>query len=58
MCLRFLEWLCGNSCMMFLGILNWLWNVFCLDKSTCYFVGGPEVFGIAGMLGSNDVWIG
>ncbi len=58
MCLRFLEWLCGSSCMMFLGILNWVWNVFCLKKNTCCLVGVPEVFGSKGMLESNDVWIG
>jgi hypothetical protein len=34
MCLKFLEWLCGNSHVMFIGILNYLWNVFCLEKNT------------------------
>jgi hypothetical protein len=57
-CLGFLEWLCGNSCMVFLGILNWVWNVFCLKKSTYYFVRASEVFGTEGMLGSSDVWTG
>jgi hypothetical protein len=42
--------------MMFMGILNWVWIVFGLEKSTCCFVGAPEVFGIEGMLGNNDVW--
>jgi hypothetical protein len=50
-CLGFLEWLCGSLCMMFLGILNWVWNVFCLEKSTCCFVGTSKVFGIKRMLG-------
>jgi hypothetical protein len=54
-CLRFIKWLCGSSCMMFLGILNWVWNVFCPKKSTCYFVGAPKVFETEGMLESNDV---
>jgi hypothetical protein len=58
MCLGFLEWLCGSSCMMFLGILNWVWNLFYLEKSTCCFVGAPKVFGTEGMLGSSDVWAG
>ena len=58
MCLGFLEWLCGNSCVMFLGILNWVWNVFCPDKSICSFIGALEVFGTEGKLGSSDVWIG
>jgi len=31
--------------------------VFCPEKHTCYVVGAPKVFGIEGMLGSNDVWI-
>ncbi len=44
--------------MMFLGILNWVWNMLCFEKSTCCFVGALEVFGTKGMLGSNDVWIG
>jgi hypothetical protein len=57
MCLRFLEWLCGNSCAMFLRILNWVWNVFCPKKSTCYFVGVSEAFGTKGMLGSSDDFI-
>jgi hypothetical protein len=51
----FLEWLCGSSCMMFLGILNWVWNVFCPKKNTYCFVGSLEVFGTEGMLGSSDV---
>jgi hypothetical protein len=34
----------------FLEILNWVWNVFCLEKSTYCFVGIPEVFGTKGML--------
>ncbi len=58
MCQGFLEWLCGSSCMMFLGILNWVWSVFCLEKNTYYLMGALEVFGIEGMLGSSDVWIG
>jgi hypothetical protein len=53
----FLEWLCRSSCIMFLGILNWVWNVFCLEKSTYCFVGVPHVFGIERMLRNNDVWI-
>jgi len=57
-CLGFLKWLCGSSCMMFLGILNWVWNVFYFEKNTCCLVGVPKVFGIEGMLGSSDVWIG
>jgi hypothetical protein len=32
--------------------------VFYSEKSTCYVMGVPEVFGIEGMLGSSDVWIG
>jgi hypothetical protein len=44
--------------MMFLGILNWVWNVFCPKKNTCSFVGAPEVFGTEGMLGNSDVWTG
>jgi hypothetical protein len=44
--------------MMFLGILNWVWSVFCLEKNTYYLMGALEVFGIEGMLGSSDVWIG
>jgi hypothetical protein len=43
---------------MFLGILNWVWNVFCLEMNTYYFVGAPEVFGTKGMLGSSDDCIG
>jgi hypothetical protein len=39
---------------MFLGILNWVWNVFCPEKNTYCFVGAPEVFGTEGMLGSSD----
>ncbi len=39
---------------MFLGILNWVWNLFCLDKNTCYFVGTPKVFGTKGMFGLAD----
>ncbi len=58
MCLGFLEWLCGSSCMMFLEILNWVWNVFCSKKSTSCLVGVSEVFGTEGMLESSDVWIG
>jgi hypothetical protein len=44
--------------MIFLGILNWVWNVFCPEKNTCSLVGAPEAFGTKGMLGSSDVWIG
>jgi hypothetical protein len=44
--------------MMFLGILNWVWNVFCPDKSICSFIGALEVFGTEGKLGSSDVWTG
>jgi len=44
--------------MVFMGILNWVWNVFCFKKNTYYFMGALEVFGIEGMLGNNDVWIG
>jgi hypothetical protein len=40
--------------MMFSGILNWVWNVFCPKKSTYCFVGTPKVFGTKGMLGSSD----
>jgi hypothetical protein len=54
MCLEFLEWLCGSSCIMFLRILNWVWNVFCPEMNTCYFVGTLEVFGIKRMLGNSD----
>jgi hypothetical protein len=43
---------------MLLGILSWVWNVFCHEKSTCYFVGAAEVFGIEGILGSNDDYTG
>ncbi len=32
--------------------------MFCLEKSTCYFVRASKVFGTKGMLGSNDVWTG
>ncbi len=56
MCLEFLEWLCGSSCIMFLRILNWVWNVFCPEKSTSCFMGVPKVFGTEGMLGSTNVW--
>ncbi len=55
MCLKFLEWLCGSSSMMFLRILNWVWNVFRHEKSTCCLVGALEVFETKGMPGSNDV---
>jgi hypothetical protein len=44
--------------MMFLGILNWVRNMFYLEKNTYYFVRALKVFEIKGMLGSNDVWIG
>jgi hypothetical protein len=44
--------------MMFLGILNWVWNVFCFKKNTYCAVGAPKVFGIEGMLGNSDVWTG
>ncbi len=55
MCLGFLEWLCRSSCIMFLEILNWVWNVFCFEKNTYCLVGALEVFGTEGMLGSSDV---
>jgi hypothetical protein len=57
-CLGFLELLCDNSCMVFMGILNSVWNVFCFKKSTCCFMGALKVFGIEGKLGNNDVWTG
>jgi hypothetical protein len=34
--------------MMFLGILNWVWNVLCPKNNTCCFVGAPEVLGLRG----------
>jgi hypothetical protein len=43
---------------MFLGILNWVWNVSCFEKNTCYFVGALEVFGIKGMMGNSDDYTG
>jgi len=55
---KILEWLCGSSCVMFLGILNRVWNVFCPEKNTCYIMGAPKGFGIEGMLGSRYDCIG
>ncbi len=42
---KILEWLCGSSCVMFLGILNWVWNVFCHEKNTYCIVGVPKGLG-------------
>jgi len=55
MCSEFLECLCDSSCMMILGILNLVWNVFYPDNNTYCFVATLEGFRIEGMLGSNDV---
>jgi hypothetical protein len=44
--------------MIFLGILNWVWNVFCPEKNTYCFVAALEAFGIKWILGSSDVCTG
>jgi hypothetical protein len=50
-CLGFLEWLCGSSYLMLLGILNLVYNVFCHKKSICCIMGASEVLGLRGYWG-------